>query len=143
MADRTPFPFRLVTPEGSAWDAPVQMAIVTGTGGDLGLLAKHAPIVADLKLGTCKVLDEEGTWHAWATAEGFATTSDSVALALVEEAVEVDKIDVADAEALISEHSNSIADGHGGHDVYSSNVKAAEKSIAWGEHLKKVAAETR
>ena len=140
MADRTPCRFRLVSPEGVQFDGDAQIAIVPGTGGEIGMLARHAPLVADLKLGVVRVQDTDGAWRSWATSEGFATTNDSVGLALVEEAVDVDKIDVAAADRLIAEHSGKIADGHGGHDVYSSDKAASEKSIAWGEHLKQVAA---
>lgn len=143
MADRTPFSFRLISPEGVQFEGDVQIAIATGRGGDIGMLARHAPLVADLRMGTVKVQDADGAWHTWATSEGFATTSDSVAIALVEEAVAVEQIDTAAADELIAEHRNRIDNvgTPGEHDVYSSDRAASERSIAWGEHLKKVAAE--
>lgn len=143
MADRTPFPFRLVSPEGVQFEGDVQIAIANGRGGDIGMLARHAPLVADLKLGSVKVQDVDGAWHSWATSEGFATTSGSVAMVLVEEAVAIESIDVAAADELIAEHQNRIDNigTPGEHDVYSSDRAASEKSIAWGEHLKKLAAE--
>ena len=103
MADRTPFSLKLITPEGVQFDDEAQIVIVTGSGGDLGVLANHAPLVADLKIGTCKVQTPAGDWHTWATAEGFATTTESMTTVLVDEAVPVDKIDVAAAEKLIAE----------------------------------------
>lgn len=141
MADRTPFPMRLVTPEGVQFDGDVQMVIATGVGGEVGILARHAPIVADLKMGTCRVQTPQGDWRVWATAEGFATAHDSTAMVLVEEAVPADAIDLAAADELIADHENRIAGAGAGeteHDVYSSDVNAAAKSVAWGEHLKRV-----
>lgn len=143
MADRTPFSLRVITPEGVLFDADAQIAIVNGVGGDIGMLANHAPLVADLRIGTCRVQDTEGEWHAWATAEGFATTSYSKAVVLVEEAIHVDEISVEAADQLIDEHRNRIAstEGKDEHDVYLSAVDASNKSIAWGEHLKRVHAD--
>jgi F-type H+-transporting ATPase subunit epsilon len=145
MADYTPFPTKLVTPEGVQFDGEVTTAIVTGVGGNVGILARHAPIVADLRMGTCRVQLEDGTWRTWATAEGFATAHDSTAMVVVEEAVEASEIDLDAADALIAEHQNRIADsgatGGEEHKVYSSDRVAAEKSVAWGEHLKAVHAE--
>lgn len=140
MSDRTTFSIRLISPEGVQYDGESQIAILNGVGGDVGLLANHAPIVADLRMGTCRLQDAEGEWHTWATAEGFATTSNSRASVLVEEAVRVDNIDIAAADALIAEHTNRIADADKGgeHDVYSSGIAGSQRSIAWGEHLKAV-----
>lgn len=140
MSDRTTFSLRLISPEGVQFDGDAQVAIVNGVGGDLGLLANHAPIVADLKMGTCRLQDTDGAWHVWATAEGFATSSNSRATVLVEEAVRAEEIDVAAADELIEEHTNRIdnADKSGEHDVYSSLEDASRRSIAWGEHLKSV-----
>jgi ATP synthase F1 epsilon subunit len=119
------------------------MVLASGVGGDVGILAKHAPIVADLKMGICRVELPDGTWRTWATAEGFATAHDSNAIVLVEEAVEAKDIDVAAADELIQAHQNRVhnAGETTDHSVYSSDVKAAEKSVAWGEHLKAIHAE--
>ena len=141
MSDRTTFAIRLISPEGVQFDGESQIAILNGVGGDVGLLANHAPIVADLKMGTCRLQDSDGAWHTWATAEGFATSNNSRATVLVEEAINVDDIDIAAADELITEHTNRIADAdkHGGeHDVYSSGVEGSKRSVAWGEHLKAV-----
>ena len=144
MAERGSFPVRLVTPEGVQFEGEAQMVIATGVGGDVGILARHAPIVADLKMGSCRVQTPEGEWKTWATAEGFAKAHDSTALVLVEEAVPVEEIDVAAADALIEDHENRIAGSGSGtaeHDVYSSDVNASRKSIEWGQHLKRLASE--
>ncbi len=143
MADHATFELRIISPEGVQYDGDAQLAICNGVGGDLGLLANHAPIVADLKMGTCRMQTTDGTWHVWATAEGFATSNNSRATVLVEEAVRAEDIDVDAADELITEHTNRIdnLDSSGEHDVYSSLEDASRRSIAWGEHLKSVHAQ--
>ena len=51
MAGYETFPAKVVTPEGVAFDGLVQQIEVTSTAGGLGILARRAPVVADLKMG--------------------------------------------------------------------------------------------
>jgi F-type H+-transporting ATPase subunit epsilon len=144
MADRTPYPAQLITPEGVLFEGDVQMVVASGVAGSVGLLARHAPIVTDLRLGTCRMQLPDGEWRTWATSEGFATAHDSTSLVLVEEAIEVGDIDLEQVTEMIEHHTNRMADADhkgGEHDIYSSDADAAQKSIAWGEHLKAVKAE--
>ncbi len=49
MADTHPkFEVSLVTPEGDAFRGDAEMLIVPGAAGDIGVLARHAPLVATL-----------------------------------------------------------------------------------------------
>src|SRR5918912_1332969 len=56
MADeRRTFDLSLVTPEGPAFEGEVEMLIVPGQDGEIGILARHAPLVATLKAGGTRV----------------------------------------------------------------------------------------
>lgn len=139
---KTPFPVRLVTPEGVLFDGDAQLLIVTGTGGNIGFYARHAPLVADLRVGSCRIQLEDDSWLAWATSEGFAMVHDSTGRVLVEEAIAIDDINIAEVDEMIAHHANRIeTSGQGEHDIYSSDRNAAAKAIAWGEHLKRLHAE--
>jgi F-type H+-transporting ATPase subunit epsilon len=54
LADRT-FSVSLVTPEGPAYEGEVEMLVVPGADGEIGVLARHAPLVALLKAGSTRV----------------------------------------------------------------------------------------
>ena len=54
MAERT-FSVSLVTPEGAAFEGEVEMLVVPGADGEIGVLARHAPLVALLKAGSTRV----------------------------------------------------------------------------------------
>jgi F-type H+-transporting ATPase subunit epsilon len=137
MADKPLWHARLVTPEGVQFDGDVEMLVVTGTGGNLGMFARHAPIVADLKMGHCKAVLEDGAERVWATADGFASAHDSEGLVVVEEAIEVVDIKLDEVDQMIAHHTNRIETAaQGEHDIYTSDRGAAEKAIAWGQHLK-------
>ena len=53
--DRRTFDLSLVTPEGPAFEGEVEMLIVPGQDGEIGVLARHAPLVATLKAGGTRV----------------------------------------------------------------------------------------
>jgi F-type H+-transporting ATPase subunit epsilon len=131
MADYTLFPAKVVTPEGVAFDGQVQEIEVTSTAGGLGILARRAPVVADLRMGHIRALLEDGTWQVWASSEGFAQASNSTATIVVEEAVAFADIDTAEAEAIVSKGTARLASA--GDDA--PEVLTAQREIAWGEHL--------
>jgi F-type H+-transporting ATPase subunit epsilon len=97
--DSRTFDVSLVTPEGSAFDGEVEMLIVPGADGEIGVLARHAPLVALLKAGSTRVHVRRGTdVHEFATGPGFFKVEQDRALALVDDAVAVEEIDAARAQ---------------------------------------------
>ena len=132
----TLFPAKIVTPEGVLFDGEVRQLQVASSAGGLGILAKRAPIVADLKLGTTAAELEDGTWLTWATEEGFAQASNSTATVVVEEAIKVEDIDAGAAAELVSEGKAKLEAA--GDDE--AEARAARREIAWGEHLQSLKA---
>ena len=56
MADETrKFDVSLVTPDGPAFEGAVEMIVVPGAAGEIGVLARHAPLIATLKAGSTRV----------------------------------------------------------------------------------------
>ena len=103
MADelRT-FEVSLVTPEGSAYDGEAEMLIVPGADGEIGVLARHAPLVAMLKAGSTRVHVRRGQdVSEFATGPGFFKVEQDRALALVDDAVDVDDVDRDRAQAQL------------------------------------------
>src|SRR4029078_3089969 len=50
----TKFDVSLVTPDGAAYEGQIEMIVVPGQIGEIGVLARHAPLIATLKAGwTC------------------------------------------------------------------------------------------
>jgi F-type H+-transporting ATPase subunit epsilon len=92
------FEVALVTPEGSAFEGEAEMIIVPGADGEIGVLARHAPLVAMLKAGSTRVHVRRGQEvREFATGPGFFKVEQDRVLALVDDAVEVDQIDAARA----------------------------------------------
>ena len=110
MADATEktFDLSLVTPEGPAFEGEAQMLVVPGVSGEIGVLARHAPLVAMLKAGEIRV-KAGGEWQTFAAGAGYFKVQRDRALVLVDDAVSAEEIDVEqarreaeEAEALLA-----------------------------------------
>jgi F-type H+-transporting ATPase subunit epsilon len=104
LAERT-FSVSLVTPEGAAFEGEIEMLVVPGADGEIGVLARHAPLVALLKAGSTRVYKDRATEDVveFATGPGFFKVEQDRALALVDDAVEARNIDDARARKQLEE----------------------------------------
>jgi F-type H+-transporting ATPase subunit epsilon len=104
LAERT-FSVSLVTPEGAAFEGEVEMLVVPGADGEIGVLARHAPLIALLKAGSTRVYKDRSTEDVleFATGPGFFKVEQDRALALVDDAVESRNIDDARARKQLEE----------------------------------------
>jgi len=99
LAGRT-FNLSLVTPEGPAFEGDVEMLIVPGADGEIGVLARHAPLVALLNAGSTRIYRDRASDDVveFATGPGFFKVEQDRALALVDDAVDAKHIDPARAQ---------------------------------------------
>jgi len=88
------FDVSLVTPEGAAFEGRAQMVIVPGQIGEIGVLARHAPLIATLRAGSTRIHrgDNEDVL-VFATGPGFFQVLQDRAIALVDDAVLANDID--------------------------------------------------
>jgi len=94
LADGHPkFSVALVTPDGPAFEGEAEMLVVPGAAGEIGVLARHAPLVATLKAGSTRVHLGGTEVKSFATGPGFFKVETDRALALVDDAVDIDEID--------------------------------------------------
>jgi F-type H+-transporting ATPase subunit epsilon len=101
MADeRRTFDVSLVTPDGPAFEGQAEMLVVPGAAGEIGVLARHAPLVAMLKAGSTRVYLDRSTddVQEFATGPGFFTVERDRAIALVDDAVSAREIDSGRAQ---------------------------------------------
>jgi F-type H+-transporting ATPase subunit epsilon len=95
MAERRRFELSLVTPDGPAFEGEAEMVVVPGAAGEIGVLARHAPLVATLKAGSTRVYDsvDDDRVVEFATGPGFFKVELDRAIALVDDAVNAKEID--------------------------------------------------
>ncbi len=89
-----PFRLQIVTPERALFDGPVTYVLATGAEGAFGVLAGHAPLVAELDIGELRYRDERGTEHLLAVHGGFAQVARDRMTVLADAAERPDEIDV-------------------------------------------------
>jgi F-type H+-transporting ATPase subunit epsilon len=100
--DAKKFDVSLVTPDGPAFEGEAEMIVVPGAAGDIGVLARHAPLIATLRAGSTRVyIDRDGEMREYATGPGFFQVQLDRAIALVDDAVLADEVDEARARAQL------------------------------------------
>jgi F-type H+-transporting ATPase subunit epsilon len=97
--DSKKFDLSLVTPDGPAFEGEVEMIVVPGAAGEIGVLARHAPLIATLKAGSTRIYLNRDTdeIREYATGAGFFKVEQDRAIALVDDAVPASEIDQARA----------------------------------------------
>ena len=94
----TPFPLKIVTPDGLIYDGEAEKLVVRTTGGDICILARHLDYVAPLGMGMATV--EAGGKRRNAACIGGMVSVKGGQVTLVPTTFEwADKIDLPRAEA--------------------------------------------
>ena len=96
------FDLSLVTPEGAAYEGEAEMLVVPGAAGEIGVLPRHAPLVAMLKAGEIRVKTRDD-WLTFAAGPGYFKVQQDRALVLVDDAVRAEEIDVEQARREVEE----------------------------------------
>jgi F-type H+-transporting ATPase subunit epsilon len=96
------FSLSVVTPEGSAYEGEAERLIVPGDAGEIGVLARHAPLVALLRAGELRI-KAGGEWQTFASGAGYFQVQRDRAIVLVDDAVRAEEIDVEQARREVEE----------------------------------------
>ena len=93
----TPFPLKIVTPDGLIFDGQAEEVLVRTTDGDVGILARHVNYVTSLGMGRCLIV-ADGQRRTAACIGGMLSVVDG-AVTLVPTTFEwAEQIDVDRAE---------------------------------------------
>jgi len=109
------FDLSVVTPGGAAFEGEAEMVIVPGAAGEIGVLARHAPLVAMLNAGEIRV-KASGEWQSFAAGPGFFKVQQDRAIALVDDAVKAGEIDVEQARREADEARAALERADSGED---------------------------
>jgi len=106
---RTPFQVEVLTPEGEAFNDEVEMVSTRTPVGSIGVLARHAPLLAMLDPTELRLYKSESEVLRFAQGEGFIQIAENRALLLVDEVFEVDDLDPADLEDRLRRAEKTIS----------------------------------
>lgn len=85
--------FELVSPEKLLLSRKVDMVVVPGAEGDMGVLPQHSPAITTVRPGTIVVYEGGAVTDRIFIAGGFAEVSDNRCTVLAEEAMPIEDID--------------------------------------------------
>jgi len=140
MAGEPTLHVEIVTPDGCVYDDDAVMVVVPGAEGELGILARHQPLVSLLRVGESRVQTVDGEWERFATGIGYAQVLLGRVLVVADHAERAGRIDVARAEAALKRAEERLASrgdpgAHAEVDFYK-----AEQSLKRARNRLKVAA---
>src|SRR5436190_18113584 len=105
---RSSYPVQVLTPEGEVFSDEVEMVSTRTTTGSIGLLAKHAPLMAILEPTELRLYKSESDVVRYAQGEGYLQVVDNEALVLVEEAIAPEDIDRSAFESRLKEAQDAV-----------------------------------
>jgi F-type H+-transporting ATPase subunit epsilon len=97
------FSVEVLTPEGVVFNDEVQMISTRTVTGSIGILARHAPVMAILEPTELKLYRSDTDIVRFAQGEGYMQVVDNSALVLVEDAIPPDEIDPRAIEGRMAE----------------------------------------
>ncbi len=109
QGDRKRLGVRLLTPEGPVFDGVAYMVIAPSVMGEVGILPRHAPLIAFLKTGETRLKLTDDTERVFATGEGYFSIEEDQVLILVAQADDASTIDRARAEAALRKAEEDVA----------------------------------
>jgi F-type H+-transporting ATPase subunit epsilon len=130
----------IVTPEGTVLQDRARMIVVPGAEGELGVLPRHAPLIAELNPGETRVrlASNEIEFQRYATGTGYFKVQGDTAIVLVDSAVHVGSIDIVTAERMRGEALAAIEE-LSGDEEQAGRLRAARRELAVAENQLKVA----
>lgn len=95
--------YEIVTPEGLVFDDHVDMVIVPGELGELGILPQHAPLVSLTGIGEVRIRrsGDGEYWELFAVGAGYVKVQFDRLLMLVDTAEQAAAIDVERARTAL------------------------------------------
>ena len=95
----TKFKVTIITPDGTVYDNDnATMVIMNTSGGQMGIMAKHVPVLASLTISELRIKHDQGTDEIAAVNGGIMQFDGETALITADSAEMPEKIDVARAE---------------------------------------------
>ena len=101
--------FDLVTPAELALSEMVDMVVIPGSDGDIGVLPGHTPLITTLRAGLVDIHNDGRVTESLFVSGGFAEATPERCTVLAEPVEPLDGVSRADAEARVSSARDALA----------------------------------
>src|SRR5689334_14235730 len=98
----------IVSQDRTVFQGDVDIVVLPGVAGEMGILPHHAPVLATLKYGVIKIR-QNGKEDLFAVAGGIAEVQPTIVTILADAAENVEEIDVTRAQAAKKRAEDALA----------------------------------
>jgi F-type H+-transporting ATPase subunit epsilon len=114
LAGEAKFDVEVLTPEGEVFSGEVRQVSTRTAGGEIGILANHAPLLAALRPAELRLHLSESETKRYAQAHGWLQVFGNSARLLVEEALSPDELDTGTLKEQLSDAEQRFAEAEEG-----------------------------
>jgi F-type H+-transporting ATPase subunit epsilon len=119
----------IVTPEARSYSEDVDMVVLPGMHGEMGILPNHVPLMTELKPGELKVT-RGGKDIYLAVGEGFVEITQERVSVMTDMAIEAQAIDENAAQTAIDRAQEAIKNKDLGQEEHAAVMASMQKSLA-------------
>lgn len=116
----------IVSAENEIFHGDVQMVVVTGEMGELGIAPRHAPLITRLKPGYVRVTLANGEQQEFYISGGILEVQPQVVSVLSDTAIRADDLDEAKAKSAKEEAERILANRGEAMEIAEAQTKLAE-----------------
>ncbi|KPU27393.1 ATP synthase F1 subunit epsilon [Caloranaerobacter sp. TR13] len=129
------FTLEIVTPDRKFFEDEVEMVIIRGIEGDIGILKNHTPLVTPLSIGKIRI-KQNGKFKEAAIAGGYIEVTKDKTTVITDAAEWPEEIDVKRAEEAKKRAEQRLKSSKGEVDIVRANI-ALRKALNRLEVAKK------
>jgi F-type H+-transporting ATPase subunit epsilon len=126
---------QVLTPEGPVFEGELEQLSTRTTVGEVGILARHIPMVARLVPAELRLHKSEGDVETYAQGEGWLEVFANRARVLIAEAISPEDLDVGDLRSRLEEAEQRLSEAEEG----SAAAEQAERDRTRAETFIKIA----
>ena len=133
MAGENTFEVEVLTPEGEVFSGEVRQVSTRTAVGEIGILANHAPLLAQLRPAELRLHLSDAETKRYAQAHGWLQVFGNHARLLVEEAIAPEDLDPAALKGQLADAEQRLVDsedGSGAHGRAEKDRARAEAFLA-------------
>ena len=131
MAGERKFEVEVLTPEGEVFNGEVRQFSTRTAGGEIGILANHAPLLAELRPAELRLHLSDSETVRYAQAHGWLQVFGNHARLLVEEAITPEDLDVAVLKEQLSDADRRLGESEEGSGARARAQKDHERAEAF------------
>jgi F-type H+-transporting ATPase subunit epsilon len=131
LAGESKFEVEVLTPEGEVFNGEVRQVSTRTAGGEIGILANHAPLLAELRPAELRLHLSDSETVRYAQAHGWLQVFGNHARLLIEEVIAPDDLDAASLKEQLSDADRRLAESDEGSGAWSRARKDRDRTEAF------------